>query len=75
MRVHKDKLHGHLGGYRVILEKQTFAFRCSFKGLSVTFLALQPGLLLDPPPSSVHRPPKEQKFGILFTLAEGFLEA
>lgn len=35
-RVHKDKLHGHLGGYRVILEKQTFAFRCSFKGLSMT---------------------------------------
>lgn len=25
-RVHKDKLHGHLGGYRVILQKQTFAY-------------------------------------------------
>uniref|UniRef100_A0A665VT42 Cell adhesion molecule L1-like b n=1 Tax=Echeneis naucrates TaxID=173247 RepID=A0A665VT42_ECHNA len=24
MRVHKDKLHGHLGGYRVIPQKQTF---------------------------------------------------
>ncbi|CAF96910.1 unnamed protein product, partial [Tetraodon nigroviridis] len=38
MRVHKDKLHGHLGGYRVISEKQTFALRCTFIGLSVTLL-------------------------------------
>lgn len=37
MRVHKDKLHGHLGGYRVIFEKQTFALRCSLKGQSMTF--------------------------------------
>lgn len=36
MQVHKDKLHGHLGGYRVIFEKQTFALRCSFKEVSVT---------------------------------------
>uniref|UniRef100_A0AAQ5XFJ8 Neural cell adhesion molecule L1 n=1 Tax=Amphiprion ocellaris TaxID=80972 RepID=A0AAQ5XFJ8_AMPOC len=32
-RVHKDKLHGHLGGYRVIPQKQTFAFRHSLKGI------------------------------------------
>lgn len=24
--VHKDRLNGHLGGYRVISQKQTFAF-------------------------------------------------
>lgn len=49
MRVHKDKLHGHLGGYRVRLKKQTFAFKCCFKGLPMTFLALHHGLLLDSP--------------------------
>lgn len=26
MRVHKDKLHGHLGGYRVIFEKTDLCF-------------------------------------------------
>lgn len=35
-RVHKDKLHGHLGGYRVILQKHSFAFRHSLKGMALT---------------------------------------
>lgn len=37
-RVHKDKLHGHLGGYRVIPQKHTFAFRHSLKGMALTLL-------------------------------------
>lgn len=75
-RVHKDKLHGHLGGYRVILEKQTFAFRCSFKGLSVTFLAQQRGLLLGQYRASlVFILPEVQKCGNLFTFAESLIEA
>lgn len=37
-RVHKDNLHGHLGGYRVIPQKQTFAFRHSLKGMALTLL-------------------------------------
>lgn len=37
-RVHKDKLNGHLGGYRVIPQKQIFAFRHSLKGMAVTLL-------------------------------------
>uniref|UniRef100_A0A672HRM0 Cell adhesion molecule L1-like b n=1 Tax=Salarias fasciatus TaxID=181472 RepID=A0A672HRM0_SALFA len=43
-RVHKDKLHGHLGGYRVIPQKQTSAFRHSLKGMAPTFHATVPGL-------------------------------
>lgn len=78
-RVHKDKLHGHLGGYRVILEKQTFALKdclCSSKGLSLTFLLLQYRLLLSRHRASlVLRPPEEQKCGILFTFAESLIEA
>lgn len=78
-RVHKDKLHGHLGGYRVILEKQTFALKdclCIFKGLSVTFLSQRCGLLLGRYRASlVLRPPEEQKCGILFTFAESLIEA
>uniref|UniRef100_A0A669BFP0 Neural cell adhesion molecule L1 n=1 Tax=Oreochromis niloticus TaxID=8128 RepID=A0A669BFP0_ORENI len=34
-RVHKDKLHGHLGGYRVIPQNQTFAFRHNKHTLTV----------------------------------------
>uniref|UniRef100_A0AAX7V4D9 Neural cell adhesion molecule L1 n=1 Tax=Astatotilapia calliptera TaxID=8154 RepID=A0AAX7V4D9_ASTCA len=34
-RVHKDKLHGHLGGYRVIPQNQTFAFRHNKHTLAV----------------------------------------
>lgn len=61
MRVHKDKLHGHLGGYRVRFEKQTFILRCTFKGLSMTFH----NTISTGPSAQYQLSPEEQKCGIL----------
>lgn len=33
MRVHKDKLHGHLGGYRVIPQNTPLLFEFRLKGV------------------------------------------
>lgn len=73
VQVQKDKLHGHLGGYRVIFEKkkQTFALRCSFKGLSVT---LHNTVSTPPPPptpscpSSVHKTARRAKLWSSFII-------
>lgn len=44
-RVHKDKMHGHLGGYRVIPQKQMLALRHSLKGMTLTWLCVSEGHL------------------------------
>lgn len=39
-RVHKDKLHGHLGGYRVIPQNSPVVLRHGLKGETLTSLDL-----------------------------------
>lgn len=68
-RVHKDKLHGHLGGYRVILQKQTFAFfKRNGPDLALNILHLSPPLCLLYSASAVHRPPGENNYNNSFRI-------